>query len=327
MTQFIKTAVAYLPHLTAEHLSPEALATACARRAYGKVVRVDYSAVGVFVYLAYASDEILKNLSKKKGAKVLMRGAYGDNLVVHFLQATGWENGIRSSPPVVLTDDVITYDINCPDAGKGSWQNWEAHVSAIRMDPNSGGFDEPYEEKEVAMLRCRRWRECEPSAVSPLAPWRGPETREKMETTYGPGLGGDLFALLRAAGGCRVQTVDVVQTPTNKTPPPNATVLIGNVERELKAFEICFARGVGVPHNSLILDQGGISPSYSEDDDDTDDDVDGDEWIPPGLIGHHYEFDVTKANDTDLATLEWTIARLTTLITRWGGNVTVKRYC
>jgi hypothetical protein len=324
MTYHIKTAVAYLPNLTEQQLLPTALATACARRAYGKVVRVDYSAVGVFVYLAYASDEILKNLSKRKGARVLMQGACSNGRVVHFLQATGWENGLRSSPPVVLTDDVITYDVDCPDAGKGSWENWESHVSTIKMGPNSGGFDDPYEEKEVAMLRCRRWRECEPSAVSPLAPWRGPETREEMETTYGPGLGGDLFVLLRAAGGCRVQTVDVVQTPTDKTPPPDATVLIGNVERELKTMEVSFAKGVGVPCHD---DQGNTSPSYSEDDDgDGDGDGDG-EWIPPGLIGHHYEFDVTKANDTDLAALEWTIARLTTLISRWGGNVNVKRYC
>jgi len=87
-------------------------------------------------------------------------------------------------------------------------------------------------------------------------------------------------------------------------------------------MEVSFAKGVGVPCDD---DQGNTSPSYSEDDD-GDGNGDG-EWIPPGLIGHHYEFDVTKANDTDLATLEWTIARLTTLISRWGGNVNVKRYC
>ncbi len=179
----VRTAVAYLPHLTEDQLPPAALATACARRAYGKVVRVDYSAVGAFLYLAYASEEILKNLSKRKGGRVTLRGACDEGMVVHFLQATGWENGIRSSPPVVLTDDVITYDVDCPDAGMGSWLNWQAHVSVISMEPDSTGFDEPREEKEIAMLGCRGGRIWGRSAVAPLAPWRGWESCEEMEAT------------------------------------------------------------------------------------------------------------------------------------------------
>ncbi len=327
----VRTAVAYLPHLTEDQLPPAALATACARRAYGKVVRVDYSAVGAFLYLAYASEEILKNLSKRKGGRVTLRGACDEGMVVHFLQATGWENGIRSSPPVVLTDDVITYDVDCPDAGMGSWLNWQAHVSVISMEPDSTGFDEPREEKEIAMLRCRRWRICEPSAVSPLAPWRGPETCEEMEATYGPGLGGDLFALLRASGGCRVRTIEVVQSPVGETPPPDATVLIGDVERELRMLEVSFAKGTGVPPNSPVSGQRSSNPRYSSDDtDDEDDDelaevADASVWTPPGLLGQHYEFKVGGANDTSRATLEWTIARLSTLVTRWGGEVTVLR--
>jgi hypothetical protein len=323
--------VVFIPRLTEDRMNAVALATACARQGWGRVVRVDYAEPGAFVYCAYCTGKLQEQLDKKgtKGFRTSLRAAAGPCHSVHVLPAKGWERGMRSEAPVVLTDDVITYDVDTPDAGEGGWDNWERKVTAVEVVPylygQYSGLNDPYETNEVAMLRCRRWRCLEPTVVAPLAPWRGPVTREDMQTAYGKGLGNDLFTLLRAAGGDRVRIIAITQSPLEELPPTAATVLIGEAEADLRALEAAFdAKNPG-----SFRPLSSRSPS-SPDDVETDDEeatngVDDGDWVPNGLVGQHYSFDVSDATDDQRAQIEWMAARLSTLVSRWGGHVAIHR--
>ena len=296
--------VVYAPGLSESRMCPVGLATGFARCGYGKVVRVDYApAAGAFVYVAYGGGKLSATLRDKgtKGLRVALRSAVGRPQGIRLLPAHGWENGVRTGPPAVLTDDVITYDVDCPDAGEGSWMAWERKVTALDIVPGGAGFADPYESADVALMRERRWRATEDKAICPLCPWLGPLTLDEIQGVYGDGIGTDLFALLRETGACSVRTLDVVQSPVTSLPPPSGSALVGQTEATLRKLE----RRLGVR---------GL-PARAEPAD----------TIPPGLARRCYRFSMEAATGADWLAVERELALLRTLVGRWGGTVVIRR--
>jgi hypothetical protein len=57
----------------------------------------------------------------------------------------------------LLTADVVTFDVDCPDAGEGDWEHWKAKVLAIEVTAGGNPFADPYADDITTLLRCRRW--------------------------------------------------------------------------------------------------------------------------------------------------------------------------
>jgi len=121
MTNGTNFAVALLPKLGHCNFTPAQLATALARCGFGKLVRADYAPCGIFAYIAYTGPRI------------------------------------HDGEPKVLTQDVNSYDLECPDAGEGSWANWESKVQVVEVNSDGEGFAELPPDSLVEMLRERRW--------------------------------------------------------------------------------------------------------------------------------------------------------------------------
>jgi len=161
-----KFAVIFLPHIIRRKFTPVELTTALARLGYGKLVRADYAACGVFAYLAYVGWRIPEILAMPKGLRVSARAAHGRSVNLHVLPADGWGAEGPLDGPTVLTSDVVSYDIDSPDAGEGSWANWQTKVSAIVISTAADGFYDPMPNATVEMLRERRW---EAATAAPAA--------------------------------------------------------------------------------------------------------------------------------------------------------------
>ena len=164
-------AVAFLPKLSHRNFTPTQLATALARLGFGRLFRADYALCGIFVYLAYTPQRIHLALAVRGGTKVMTKSAHGPSTYIHLLPAHGWLKQGRENEPKVLTPCVSSYDIECPDAGEGSWSNWESKVQVVNVNSPGEGFAELSPDPLVEMLRERRWSF--PSAsLEPAAPKR-----------------------------------------------------------------------------------------------------------------------------------------------------------
>lgn len=147
--------VAYLPKLGHKNFTPIQLATAIARCGFGKLVRADYAPCGIFAYSTCTSWRTA--LAVRGGTKIMTKSAHGPYTCIHLLPAHGWSKSGREGEPKVLTQGVNSYDIECPDAGKGSWENWERKVQVVEVSSDSEGFAELAPNPLVEMLRERRW--------------------------------------------------------------------------------------------------------------------------------------------------------------------------
>jgi len=152
-----KFAVIFLPHIIRRKFTPVELTTALARLGYGKLVRADYAPCGVFAYLAYVGWRLPEILELPRGLRTTAHSAHGPTTRLHILPARGWSADGPLDGPTLLTSDVVSYDIDSPDAGEGSWQNWETKVSAIIISTPHDGFYDPAPNATVTMLRQRRW--------------------------------------------------------------------------------------------------------------------------------------------------------------------------
>jgi len=157
MTKGTNFAVAFLPKLGHCNFTPAQLATALARCGFGKLVRADYAPCGIFAYIAYTGPRIHLALAAKGGTKLMTKSAHGPYTCIHLLPAHGWTQQGRDGEPKVLTQDVNSYDLECPDAGEGSWANWENKVQVVEVNSDGEGFAELPPDSLVEMLRERRW--------------------------------------------------------------------------------------------------------------------------------------------------------------------------
>jgi len=156
-SRFPEFAVAFLPRLSHRNFTPVQLATAFARCGYGKLVRADYAPCGIFAYFAYTGWRIHQALAAVGGTKVMTKSAHGPFTCIHLLPAHGWTVDGREGEPKVLTDSVESYDLECPDAGEGSWANWESKVQVVGVNSPGDGFAGLRPDSRVEMLRERRW--------------------------------------------------------------------------------------------------------------------------------------------------------------------------
>lgn len=150
-------AVAFLRGLSHRNFTPTQLAAAMARCGFGKLVRADYAPCGIFAYLAYTGWRIHVALSARGGTKLMTKSAHGPFTCVHLLPAHGWTRLGREGEPKVLTRGVNSYDIECPDAGEGSWANWQSKVEVVKVNSEGEGFADVGPDPLVEMLRERRW--------------------------------------------------------------------------------------------------------------------------------------------------------------------------
>ena len=164
---FPNFAVAFLRGLSHRNFTPTQLATAIARCGFGKLVRADYAPCGIFAYLAYTGSRIHMALAVRGGTKGMTKSAHGPYTCIHLLPAHGWSRQGREGGPKVLTRGVHSYDIECPDAGEGSWANWESKVQILEISSEGEGFAGLIPDPLVEMLRERRWP-VEPA--EPVAP-------------------------------------------------------------------------------------------------------------------------------------------------------------
>lgn len=156
-------AVAFLRGLSHRNFTPTQLAAAIARCGFGKLVRADYAPCGIFAYLAYTGPRIHMALAARGGTKLMTKSAHGPFTCIHLLPAHGWTRQGRDGEPKVLTRGVNSYDIECPDAGEGSWTNWESKVEIVEVNSEGEGFAGLMPDPQVEMLRERRWP-AEPAA-------------------------------------------------------------------------------------------------------------------------------------------------------------------
>jgi len=150
-------AVAFLPKLSHRNFTPTQLATAFARCGYGKLVRADYAPCGIFAYLTYTTQRIHMALAAPGGTKVMTKSPQGPYTRIHLLPAHGWSQQGRDAESKVLTHGVHSYDIECPDAGEGSWVIWESKVQVVEVNSEGEGFAGLMPDPLVEMLRERRW--------------------------------------------------------------------------------------------------------------------------------------------------------------------------
>jgi len=168
-TNTINFAVAFLPKLGHRNFTPTQLASAFARCGFGKLVRADYAPCGIFAYVAYTGWRIRTMLAVPGGTKVMTKCAGGPYTCIHFLPAHGWSRNGREGEPKVLTPGVKSYDIECPDAGEGSWASWESKVQVVEVNSEGEGFADLNPDPLVEMLRERRWPQS-PGLTPLLAP-------------------------------------------------------------------------------------------------------------------------------------------------------------
>jgi hypothetical protein len=133
------------------------LAGALAGTGLGSLVRVDYAENEVFAYTRFPSVR-LTNRFRKSNARAytpFYTTILGRRVAIRC--AEGWRFGLNDVAPALLTADVVTFDVDCPDAGEGDWEHWKAKVLAIEVTAGGNPFADPYADDITTLLRCRRW--------------------------------------------------------------------------------------------------------------------------------------------------------------------------
>ena len=133
------------------------LAGGLAGTGFGSIVRVDYAENEVFAYTRFPSMRLVKRFQKSR--RIAYTPFYTTLLgrQVAIRCAKGWRFGLHDVVPALLTEDVMTFDVDCPDAGEGDWDNWKSKVLAIEVTADGNPFADPEADDITTLLRCRRW--------------------------------------------------------------------------------------------------------------------------------------------------------------------------
>jgi hypothetical protein len=133
------------------------LAGALAGTGLGSLMRVDYAENEVFAYTRFPSVR-LTNRFRKSNARAytpFYTTLLGRRAAIRC--AKGWRFGLHDVVPALLTEDVVTFDVDCPDAGEGDWEHWKSKVLAIEVTADGNPFADPEVDDITTLLRCRRW--------------------------------------------------------------------------------------------------------------------------------------------------------------------------
>jgi len=133
------------------------LAGGLAGSGFGLLVRVDYAENEVFAYTRFPSIRLVKRFQKSSRAAYtsFYTTLLGRRVAIRC--AKGWRFGLHDVVPALLTKDVVTFDVDFPDAGEGDWEHWKSKVLAIEVTADGNPFADPEVDDITTLLRCRRW--------------------------------------------------------------------------------------------------------------------------------------------------------------------------
>ena len=291
-------AVIYIEKRFVDGLRVRDLAGSLAGYGFGRIVRVDMTKTGFFIYLVHPNDALFRMILRPRGGWRVVCGRKMNIRCAH-----GWENGLRTTPPVPLTPDVLTFDVDCPDAGEGDWDTWKSKIFMVEVTATTGScIIDMFEDKMTSLLRLRRWDNetifdlCESNCqVGVMARLR----KHEYNKPFGRGWT-NLMAYWNwnnpASFHPGKHRVQVAQKPVTTLPPPNVTAAITEAEQHLK----------GIMHFGL-------------------NDPEQKEFEVGGLQGVSYWKEVDEHDTEKLMMIEWTLARLAARIEPYGGSLQVFR--
>lgn len=133
------------------------LAGGLAGSGLGSLVRLDYAENEVFAYTRFPSVRLTNRFRKSKSHAYtpFYTTLLGSRVAIRC--AEGWRFGLNDVAPALLTADVATFDVDCPDAGEGDWEQWKAKVLAVEVTAAGNPFADPCADDITTLLRCRRW--------------------------------------------------------------------------------------------------------------------------------------------------------------------------
>ena len=217
-------------------LSIRQLAGGLAGSGLGSLVRIDYAEHEVFAYTRFPSMRLVKRFQKSRRAAYtpFYKTVLGRRVAIRC--AEGWRFGLHDVAPALLTDNVVTFDVDCPDAGEGSWDNWKSKVLAIEVTAGGNPFADPEVDDITTLLRCRRW-----ASKDKLEPTRPAQLEQHRFNQPFQGGWNDLLAFWRLGlPSCQSQTeymrLTCVEVCGDKQPCETALQAIIAAENQLKRY-------------------------------------------------------------------------------------------